>query len=115
MLTNLSVLDFGDNELTGTIPTQFGAMSNLAGLSFFKNDLTGSVPTELGNIDGLDMLYLDSNKFAGPISESICVLELSEFWSDCEEVECVCCTTCVSLSFNFLKKESIERGIFSRI
>ena len=93
-LTNLLTLDFGSNKLFGTIPKEIGRMSALAGLSFFDNNLTGAIPVELENLDGLQVLYLDSNNLEGPVSDGICDLSLSEFWSDCSEVECICCTKC---------------------
>lgn len=98
-LSGLQVLDLGSNSLTGTIPTQIALIRNLAGLSFFDNRLTGSVPCELRALDRLELLYLDSNDLGPSICDDICVLELLEFWSDCSEVQCTCCTTCCDDEF----------------
>jgi hypothetical protein len=98
-LSNLQVLDLGSNLLTGMIPGQMALMRNLAGLSFFDNQLTGSVPCELQALDRLELFYIDSNDLGPPICNEICGLELLEFWSDCSEVQCLCCTTCCDDDF----------------
>jgi hypothetical protein len=111
-LTNLEVLDFGSNQLFGRIPTGIGLMAALAGLSFFDNNLTGPVPQEMENMDGLQLLYLDANDLGGSITEGICNLELLEFWSDCSEVQCICCSTCCDDSFGCVKPGG-ERSLLS--
>jgi hypothetical protein len=98
-LSNLQVLDLGSNTLTGTIPSQIGLMRNLAGLSFFDNRLTGSVPCEIQALDRLELFYIDSNNLGPSICNQICQMEFLEFWADCSEVECQCCTTCCTDGF----------------
>jgi Leucine rich repeat len=99
LLRSLEVLDLGSNQLTGTIPSSFGLLTRLAGLSVFGNFLSGTVPTEFSNLEGLELLYIDSNDFRAPLPSGICDLNLVEFWSDCEETQCLCCTTCCSDGF----------------
>jgi Leucine-rich repeat (LRR) protein len=98
-LSNLEVLDFGSNQLFGTIPTEIGGMAAMAGLSFFDNALTGQIPAQVGNLDGMELLYMDANDLTGTVPDSVCDLEFLEFWSDCSEVQCLCCTTCCDDNF----------------
>ena len=98
-LNRLEVLDLGSNDLSGTVPSTFGQLSRLVGLSVFGNFLTGSLPTELSNLAALELLYVDSNDLGPPLPGGICELNLVEFWSDCEEIQCLCCTTCCSDDF----------------
>ncbi|KAG7368266.1 RHS repeat-associated core domain containing protein [Nitzschia inconspicua] len=93
-LTRLELLDVGANQLTGTLPSTLGLLTRLAGLSVFGNSFTGTLPQELANSRSLQLLYIDSNDLRGPLPTDVCLLNLEEFWSDCEEMQCVCCTMC---------------------
>jgi hypothetical protein len=98
-LTKLDVLDLGSNKLTSTIPTTIEKLTKLAGLSLFNNMLTGTVPAELSGIQSLEMLYIDSNELEAPLPTEVCGLHIREFWGDCEEIQCTCCTTCCINNF----------------
>jgi Leucine-rich repeat (LRR) protein len=98
-LTRLESLDVGGNQLTGTLPSSLGQMQRLAGLSVYGNSFTGVIPSSLGDLDSLQLLYADSNNLRGPFPTDLCLLNLREFWSDCEETQCVCCTTCCNDGF----------------
>ena len=98
-LTELNILDFGSNKLTSTIPSTIGKLSKLTGLSLFDNTLSGEIPPEISELRNLEMLYIDSNNFETPLPTGVCLLNLQEFWSNCEEVQCTCCTTCCSDNF----------------
>ena len=50
MLTNLTYLSLGSNELTGPIPVELGALSKLETLWLADNELTGPVPPELAHL-----------------------------------------------------------------
>jgi Leucine-rich repeat (LRR) protein len=39
-----------DNHLTGTIPSELGALTNVASLSISNNALTGTIPTTIANL-----------------------------------------------------------------
>jgi Leucine-rich repeat (LRR) protein len=93
------LLDLGSNQLDGTIPTTLGLIPELAGLSVYGNALTGSIPSELVGLVNLQLLYLDSTDLRGPLPAGLCDLALQEFWGDCEETQCLCCTTCCSDGF----------------
>ena len=91
-LTNLYVLDLGSNNLTSTIPPTISKLSKLAGLSLFNNMLTGTVPAEFSAIQSLEMLYIDSNNLEAPVPLEICeLLDIDEFWGDCEKIQCIWC------------------------
>ncbi|KAI8830857.1 hypothetical protein BJ741DRAFT_328529 [Chytriomyces cf. hyalinus JEL632] len=44
------------NQLTGTIPTEFGRLASLGYLSITANRLMGRIPTELGLLPRLTLL-----------------------------------------------------------
>ncbi len=60
-------LHLGDNELTGTMPTELGHLANLRELWLYSNELTGAIPAELGNLANLQELWLSSNELTGTI------------------------------------------------
>jgi hypothetical protein len=100
----LQVLNLGSNQFYGTLPTEIGYLTKLTGLSVFGNDLTGQLPASISKMTLLELLYIDSNKFrsirnAPGVPQAICDLRpepLREFWADCEQTSCSCCTTCCS-------------------
>lgn len=100
LLTSLQNLGLTDGTyLTGTLPSQMGALVSLTHLSLFKNQLTGSLPSQLGLLTGLQtlvvsgttigstlprqlgaltklqQLHLSSNKFIGSLPPWISQLE----------------------------------------
>ncbi|XP_042497839.1 probable inactive receptor kinase At5g10020 [Macadamia integrifolia] len=67
LFRNLNVLDLGDNQLTGQLPS-FGLLSYLKILRLGNNLLYGSIPEELlGSSIPLEELDLSSNGFSGLI------------------------------------------------
>jgi len=54
----LSLVSTDDNEVTGTIPTEIGALDELKELYLGENELTGTIPSELGLLDEVKKLYL---------------------------------------------------------
>lgn len=102
--STLQVLNLGSNQFFGTLPTEIGFLTKLTGLSVFGNDLTGQLPASISQMTLLELLYIDSNKFQSTrfepgVPQAICDLRpepLREFWANCEETSCSCCTTCCS-------------------
>ena len=99
--STLKVLDLGSNQFFGTLPSEIGFLTKLTGLSVYDNNLSGQLPASISKLP-LELLYVDSNKFtSNPIfpgvPQAICTLRpdpLREFWADCQEIDCPCCTTC---------------------
>ena len=55
LLTDVTELNLGRNEITGTMPSEIGYMTKLVTGGDYgmvcSNMLTGSLPTELGKVD----------------------------------------------------------------
>eukprot|EP00581_Thalassiosira_minuscula_P006159 CAMPEP_0183742858 /NCGR_PEP_ID=MMETSP0737-20130205/64913_1 /TAXON_ID=385413 /ORGANISM="Thalassiosira miniscula, Strain CCMP1093" /LENGTH=1801 /DNA_ID=CAMNT_0025978453 /DNA_START=236 /DNA_END=5644 /DNA_ORIENTATION=- len=116
--TIIELLDLTDNELYGTIPTEFGYFADLEILRLGGNLLTGTIPFQLGQLAGLQELYLHDNEFLGTsMPGEICDLRneggngLTTLWADCEvddnneaQVQCddSCCTKCFGDNSEFI-------------
>ncbi len=55
------------NELSGSIPPEFGDLSGLIVVYLFSNHLDGNIPPQLGNLTSLQDLWLNSNELSGSI------------------------------------------------
>ncbi len=64
---HVAVLNLSNNNLTGRIPPELGALSKLQHLWLPANGLTGSIPPELGSLANLTNIYLAQNRLTGPI------------------------------------------------
>ncbi|KAK3236421.1 hypothetical protein CYMTET_53444 [Cymbomonas tetramitiformis] len=51
-----TLLSLSYNSLTGTVPTQMGALTQLSYLYLHSNSLTGTVPTQMGALTKLTYL-----------------------------------------------------------
>jgi hypothetical protein len=72
MLTKMTYLHFGYNNLRGTIPTELGNLGRspavLTELTLIANQFTGTIPTELGLMTTIrDQLLLDVNFLTGTV------------------------------------------------
>ena len=65
----------GAEGLTGSIPPEFGNLRSLRHLYLFSNNLAGPIPAELGNIPQLSSLFLGDNQLEGPIPAALGNLE----------------------------------------
>ena len=79
-LTNLTYLNLQFNQLTGSIPSEMWNLTNLTLLSLAANQLTGSISPDIGNLTNLEELYLWNNQFTGEIPESLCDLNLDNYY-----------------------------------
>eukprot|EP01018_Ginkgo_biloba_P022109 Gb_05935 [translate_table: standard] len=84
-LAKLNLLDFSDNQLTGTLPVSNGTrpgLDKLLNAKYFllsKNRLTGSIPPEIFNSRmKLARLLCDGNAFDGEIPPTLGLLETME-------------------------------------
>jgi hypothetical protein len=92
--TNLVVLDLHSNAFTGPLPIELAALDKLQVVRLEDNLLQGTIPSAFGNWTAMNRTYLDHNDFSGTIPESICDLHLFGLVTDCNELECSCCTRC---------------------
>ncbi|BBN04868.1 hypothetical protein MPTK1_3g08360 [Marchantia polymorpha subsp. ruderalis] len=78
--TKLWYLDFfGNNNLSGSIPREYGQLVNLEYLSFEQNNFTGSIPSELRNLTKIKFLNLGNNALEGTFPEELASLSELEF------------------------------------
>ncbi|GAB4848579.1 hypothetical protein Ancab_003285 [Ancistrocladus abbreviatus] len=60
---------FDNNQLTGSIPSTLGLVQTLEAVRFDRNSLTGPVPSNLNNLTQLNSLLLSNNKLIGPMPD----------------------------------------------
>ena len=60
-------LNLEDNNLSGSIPTEFADLTNLVALTIDTNNLTGPLPIELASLPMLEWAWLSGNLFTGTI------------------------------------------------
>ncbi|KAM5555351.1 putative LRR receptor-like serine/threonine-protein kinase [Rosa sericea] len=74
-ISNLSIsleeLWLYENQLHGSIPTGLGNLVNLQYLNMAGNSFTGSIPTGIGQLSGLERLFLNNNQLSGSIPSSL--------------------------------------------
>lgn len=67
-LTRLERLDFDNNKLSATIPTEFGLLTNLWDFRMRSNkNLTGTIPTEIGLMTKLVNMEISHNWLTGTV------------------------------------------------
>jgi len=71
MLTSLKTLNLGDNPLTGTLPSELGALTDVTYLRIDTNQLAGTLPSELGTMISLRWTRFGYNNLTGPIPSEI--------------------------------------------
>ncbi|RCV20101.1 hypothetical protein SETIT_4G028800v2 [Setaria italica] len=83
-------IDLSDNDLTGEIPVEIGALVELKNLNLSTNPLIGPIPETVGHMGSLESLDLSWNQLSGAISQSMASLHLlshlnvlqQSFWED---------------------------------
>ena len=60
-------LGFGDNQLTGGIPTEFGNLINLIYLGVWNNPLTGALPQSLTMLTKLENFQFWTEGLCAPL------------------------------------------------
>jgi hypothetical protein len=126
-LVQMKTLDLTNNDITGTIPSEIGALNNKLGSLYLDgNSFSGTIPSQMGLLTGLGVLFLSDNELSGTVQvelASLSLLHLQLFAnnvtgslgmfcndaaiftmivSDCggvdPAVECSCCTSCCDSS-----------------
>ncbi len=64
-------LQWGSQELSGTIPLEIGLLTNLQHLDLSQNALEGSIPENLYSLTKLETLYLYQNQLSGTLSDEL--------------------------------------------
>ena len=124
LMTDLDYLDFSSHRVSGTIPTECGALTKLStrfslganrlltgtlpewfglctGMKEFRvgeNSFHGTIPESYGNNwEQIEQAWFQSNSFSGTMPAGFCAINWTGhpgLWADCEKVICSCCTLC---------------------
>ncbi len=70
-LTQCLRLDLSTNGISGGIPSEIGNLTRCTSLDLGRNELTGSIPSAIGNLNVLRWLNLNGNELSGSIPSSI--------------------------------------------
>ncbi|KAK9949624.1 hypothetical protein M0R45_005141 [Rubus argutus] len=65
----LTVLELRNNNISDSIPSNFGVYQSLSLLDLSFNNLTGQIPDSLFNLSSLSILFLGNNKLNGTLPE----------------------------------------------
>jgi Leucine-rich repeat (LRR) protein len=72
MLSNQLIgMDFFQNEVAGSFPSQVGLLTALTAVDLFSNRLSGELPTELGSLESLQFFNADTNFLTGNIPSQV--------------------------------------------
>ncbi|KAL3515799.1 hypothetical protein ACH5RR_022701 [Cinchona calisaya] len=72
MLVQTNHFHFGNNQLSGEIPSQlFSTNMSLFHLLLENNLLNGSIPATLGLVQSLELVRLDRNSLSGPVPQNL--------------------------------------------
>ena len=66
-MTNLRVLDVGNNTMTGNIPTSVGSLGSIEYLFLDRNQFDGAIPGAIGSATTVMKLDLSRNQLSGDI------------------------------------------------
>ncbi|CAM8892173.1 unnamed protein product [Rhodiola kirilowii] len=69
--TQLTIVTFGSNRISGSIPNEIGKQINLIQLGMENNDLEGVIPESIGNLVMLEKLDFNGNRLTGSIPDSL--------------------------------------------
>ncbi|KAI5079521.1 hypothetical protein GOP47_0005000 [Adiantum capillus-veneris] len=70
----LRFINFSDNSISGSIPTQLGHLTTLVSLDLSSNRLAGSLPSSFNVLSMLQTLVLGSNGLIGAVPNGLCRL-----------------------------------------
>jgi len=65
----LTDLVLGINLIRGTIPTEIGKLKSMANLDLQNNYFEGTIPTKISQLKNISRIYLDSNSMEGTIRD----------------------------------------------
>jgi RHS repeat-associated protein len=68
---HVGVISLPNNNMTGSIPNEFGNITKLIRIDLSNNKITGPLPSSVGLLTDLDELNLNRNRLSGAIPPSI--------------------------------------------
>ncbi|KAK8553501.1 hypothetical protein V6N13_062303 [Hibiscus sabdariffa] len=71
-LQQLESLNLAYNQLTGELPTSISQLPSLRDFRIFQNKLSGVLPSEFGLHSELEGFEVSENQFSGPLPENLC-------------------------------------------
>ncbi|KAK8991630.1 hypothetical protein V6N11_062634 [Hibiscus sabdariffa] len=71
-LQNLESLNLAYNQLTGELPTSISQLPALRDFRIFQNKLSGVLPSEFGLHSELEGFEVSENQFSGPLPPNLC-------------------------------------------
>ena len=69
--TNVTDIDLGDHNLTGTLPSAIRNLTKLRSIQIYNNAIGGPIPPEFAELSSLEVIYAASNQFSGTIPTAI--------------------------------------------
>ena len=91
ILQRLNELVLPDNSLRGSISEQLGTLNLVEYVDLSLNNLTGTIPTSLSEAKNISTLFVYKNELSGTVPEDLCYID--HLWIDCE-MTCSCCSVC---------------------
>ncbi|CAO2037203.1 unnamed protein product [Urochloa humidicola] len=68
-LSNLAILDLGENKFSGKIPDSIGKLKKLQELHLDYNNMSGELPSTMSNCTDLTTIDLKNNSFSGELAK----------------------------------------------
>ena len=71
---------FETNQVSGTIPTEFGRLRKLSEFMMENNTLSGTLPSEIGNMLNIETFTVQDNQISGTLPENMGDMEFLNWW-----------------------------------
>jgi len=68
------------NQVSGTIPTEFGNLRKLSEFMMENNTLSGTLPSEIASMESLEKFTVQDNKLSGTLPENMGDIEFLNWW-----------------------------------
>lgn len=68
------------NQVSGTIPTEFGKLQKLTEFMMENNTLSGTLPSEISSMSALEKFTVQDNQLSGTLPENIGDIEFLNWW-----------------------------------
>jgi hypothetical protein len=71
---------FETNQVSGTIPTEFGNLRKLSEFMMENNTLSGTLPSEISNMESLEKFTVQDNQISGSLPDDMGDIEFLNWW-----------------------------------